>query len=134
VSLAAFIADQRTSHHVPHAVACRALTVSESWFYKWNHRQHHRVATPTEQRRAELDTTTRGEPHSTSDAFCQGLQYAMLARHAGQARQPLHVAGRQRLTAPRGQHGVMEEVGCQREHVHHAAGLWRRPNLQAPEE
>jgi putative transposase len=56
VSLAAFIADQRTSHHVPHAVACRALTVSESWFCKWNHRQHHRVATPTEQRRAELDT------------------------------------------------------------------------------
>jgi hypothetical protein len=54
VSLAAFIADERTSHHVPHAVACRALTVSESWFYKWNHRQHQ--PTPTERRRAELDT------------------------------------------------------------------------------
>jgi putative transposase len=53
VSLAAFIADQRTSHHVPHAVACRALTVSESWFYKWHHHQHQ--PTPTEQRRAELD-------------------------------------------------------------------------------
>ncbi|WP_432855018.1 hypothetical protein ACQPXB_21395 [Amycolatopsis sp. CA-161197] len=34
MSLAAFIADQRTTHQVPHAVACRALTVSESWFYK----------------------------------------------------------------------------------------------------
>jgi putative transposase len=53
VSLAAFIADQRTSHDVPHAVACRALTVSESWFYKWHHRQHQ--PSPSEQRRAELD-------------------------------------------------------------------------------
>ena len=36
VSLAAFIADQRTSHDVPQAVSCRALGVSESWFYKWH--------------------------------------------------------------------------------------------------
>ena len=55
MSLAAFIADQRTSHHVPHAVACRALTVSESWFYKWNSRQQQHAPTPAEQRRAELD-------------------------------------------------------------------------------
>jgi putative transposase len=51
VSLAAFIADQRTSHQVSHAVACRVLGVSESWFYK--HRS--RLPTPTEQRRSELD-------------------------------------------------------------------------------
>jgi transposase InsO family protein len=53
VSLAAFIADQRTSHRVPHTVACRALGVSGSWFYKWQHRP--RRPTPSEQRRAELD-------------------------------------------------------------------------------
>jgi transposase InsO family protein len=53
VSLAAFIADQRTSHHVPNAVACRALAVSESWFYKWHHRT--RQPTASELRRAELD-------------------------------------------------------------------------------
>jgi putative transposase len=53
VSLAVFIADQRTSHQVPHAVACRALSVSESWFYKWHHRS--RRPTPGEQRRVELD-------------------------------------------------------------------------------
>jgi hypothetical protein len=46
VSLAAFIADQRTSHQVPHAVACRALKVSESWFYKWNSRKHQQTPTP----------------------------------------------------------------------------------------
>lgn len=53
MSLAVFIADQRTSHCVPHAVACRALGVSESWFYKW-HRRSHQPA-PSEQRRAVLD-------------------------------------------------------------------------------
>jgi len=34
-----------------HAVACRALEVSESWFYKW----HDRPPTPAQQRRADLD-------------------------------------------------------------------------------
>ena len=33
--MAAFIAAQRERHGVPHAVACRALGVSQSWFYKW---------------------------------------------------------------------------------------------------
>jgi len=33
--VAAFIAAQRAGHGIPHAVACRALGVSESWFYKW---------------------------------------------------------------------------------------------------
>jgi transposase InsO family protein len=53
VSLAAFIADQRTTFDVPHAVSCRALAVSESWFYKWYHRQHQ--PSSSEQRRADLD-------------------------------------------------------------------------------
>jgi putative transposase len=33
--VAAFIASQGDEHRVPHAVACRALEVSRSWFYKW---------------------------------------------------------------------------------------------------
>ena len=53
MSLAAFIADQRTTHRVPHAVACRGLGVSESWFYKWQQRTHQ--PTLGEQRRVELD-------------------------------------------------------------------------------
>jgi transposase InsO family protein len=32
--VAAFIAAQREQHHIPAAVACRALRVSRSWFYK----------------------------------------------------------------------------------------------------
>ena len=33
--MAALIAAQRDQHAIPHAVACRALGVSRSWFYKW---------------------------------------------------------------------------------------------------
>ncbi|MET8798753.1 IS3 family transposase [Nocardia sp. NPDC004568] len=50
MSVAGFIASQRTEHGVSHAVACRALDVSESWFYKW----HDREPTPRRQRRREL--------------------------------------------------------------------------------
>jgi putative transposase len=51
MSLASFIVSQRIEDRVPHAVACRALDVSESWFYKWRDRP----PTPAEQRRAALD-------------------------------------------------------------------------------
>ncbi len=33
--MAAFIASQRERHGVPQAVSCRALGVSQSWFYQW---------------------------------------------------------------------------------------------------
>jgi putative transposase len=33
--VARFIAAQRVEHGIPHAVACRALGVSDAWFYKW---------------------------------------------------------------------------------------------------
>jgi len=33
--VAAFIVSQRARHGVPYAVSCRALGVSQSWFYKW---------------------------------------------------------------------------------------------------
>ena len=34
MSVARFIADQRTFYRVPHAFTCRVLAVSEAWFYK----------------------------------------------------------------------------------------------------
>jgi transposase InsO family protein len=34
--VAAFIAAQRDQRGVPHATGCRALGVSQSWFYKWS--------------------------------------------------------------------------------------------------
>jgi putative transposase len=33
--VATFIATQRAQYGIPYAVACRALGVSQSWFYKW---------------------------------------------------------------------------------------------------
>jgi putative transposase len=67
MSVASFVASQRTDHGVPHAKCCRWLGVSESWFYKW----HDRQPTRREQRRAELDAAVRasfddsgGTPHT----------------------------------------------------------------------
>jgi putative transposase len=58
VSVARFIADQRTFYRVPHTVTCALLGVSLSWFYKWLDR----TPTPTQQRRAQVDA-------AVADAF-----------------------------------------------------------------
>jgi transposase InsO family protein len=55
VSVANAIASQKAEHGVAHATACRALGVSQSWFYKW----HDRPPTPRQQRRAELDAAVK---------------------------------------------------------------------------
>lgn len=38
MSVARFIADQRTGFQVPHTITCALLGVSVAWFYKWLHR------------------------------------------------------------------------------------------------
>jgi transposase InsO family protein len=55
VSVALFVAAQRTDHGIPHATSCRAIGVSESWFYKWRDRP----PTPRQERRARLDAEVR---------------------------------------------------------------------------
>lgn len=57
MSVARFIADQRTKHRVPHEVTCRLVQVSVSWFYKWIKRADAPAGlhTDTERRRAVLD-------------------------------------------------------------------------------
>ena len=56
MTVASFVAAQRTDHGVPHAVSCRALEISESWFYKWRQRG----PTPRQARRVALDAAVRG--------------------------------------------------------------------------
>jgi transposase InsO family protein len=78
--VAAFISSQRTEHGVPHAVTCRALGLSESWFYKWRDRK----ATARRQRRAELAVKIReifdasggtyGSPRVTLELWAAGWQ------------------------------------------------------------
>ena len=80
MSVAAFISSQRTKHGVSHAAACRALGVSESWFYKWADRS----PSPRTQRRAELTAAIRaafdasggtyGSPRITAELQAQGWQ------------------------------------------------------------
>jgi putative transposase len=55
VSVARFIADQRTMHQVPHALCCRILSVSVSWFYKWLGRE----PTARQLRGGELDAAVK---------------------------------------------------------------------------
>jgi putative transposase len=55
MTVASFIATQRTVHGVPHAKACRALEVPESTFYKWLNRP----PTSRQVRRTRLDEAVK---------------------------------------------------------------------------
>ena len=52
--MAALIAAQREQHGIPHAVSCRALGVSQSWFYKWVQGQLPPRAARRERLKAEI--------------------------------------------------------------------------------
>ena len=98
MSLARFIASQKAGHRVPYAVCCRALGVSESWFYKW----HQRLPTAAEQRRAEVDRAvaaafeasgkTYGSPRIHADLVAAGWRVSEKTVAKSMARQGL--AGR----------------------------------------
>ena len=80
MSVAAFVSSQRTVHDVPHAVSCRALGLSESWFYKWRDR----APTSRQARRVELADAIRkvfddsggtyGSPRVTLELWAAGWQ------------------------------------------------------------
>jgi putative transposase len=61
VSVARFIADQRTKYQVPHTVTCALLGVCVSWFYKWIARADDPdgLHTDTDRRRAQLDAAVK---------------------------------------------------------------------------
>jgi putative transposase len=78
MTVASFVAAQRTDHGVAHVISCRALGVSPSWFYKWRDQP----ATPRQQRRATLDEAvqrsfdasggTYGSPRVLADLVADG--------------------------------------------------------------
>ncbi len=101
MSVASFIASQRTDHGVPHAKCCQWLGVSESWFYKW----HNREPTARQRRRDELDAAVRasfddsggtpctyGSPRVREDLVEAGWRVSMKTVAASMVRQGL--AGR----------------------------------------
>jgi transposase InsO family protein len=71
--VAALIAAQRDEYQIPHAVACRALGLSRSWFYKWRDDQLPPRAARREVLAAEVRRLfkahrgTYGSPRITAD-------------------------------------------------------------------
>jgi transposase InsO family protein len=109
MSLASHIASQRTEFGVPHAVSCRALGVSESWFYKWKDRGR----SARQQRRARLDAAVRasfdasegtyGSPRVLADLLEAGWRVSKKTVEASMARQRLVARAKRRrrhLTRP----------------------------------
>ena len=64
MSVARFIADQRTLYRVPHTITCLLLGVSLAWFYKWRDRALGPAAssglfTVMDRRRDTIDRTVK---------------------------------------------------------------------------
>ncbi|HSS10392.1 MAG TPA: IS3 family transposase [Acidimicrobiales bacterium] len=95
MTVSGFIAAQRTDHGVSNTVACRALGVSTSWFYKW----HDRPATARQRRRAALDEAvkrsfdeseaTYGSPRVLDDLREWGWRVSKKTVEASMVRQEL---------------------------------------------
>ena len=117
--MAAFIASQREDHGIPYATACRALGVSQSWFYKWRAGVLPPRAARRERLKAEISRLFRGHdgtygaPRITADLRDAGWTVsentvAALMREQGlAARRP---KGRRSTTRP-------------------GRGRWRAPDL-----
>ena len=115
MSVARFIADQRTMHRVPHTVTCAVLGVSISWLHKW----FDRGPTDRQRRRAELDTRVRelfeasgrtyGSPRIHADLRAEGWRVGVntvadsMRRQGLQGRKPKRRRGltRQDKAAPK---------------------------------
>ena len=65
MTVASFVVTQRTDHDVPHAISCRALGVSESWFYKWRDRP----PTARQARRADIDAKVKAAFDASGGAY-----------------------------------------------------------------
>ena len=97
MSVARFIADQRTFYAVPHAFSCRLLAVSEAWFYKWikaptTIRGERRALLDEAVRRAFLDSKgTYGSPRVHEDLIDPGLPHPELLAGQGAEVVPLWV-------------------------------------------
>jgi putative transposase len=95
MTVASFVAAQRTGHGVPHVISCRALGVSPSWFYKWRDRPR----TPRQRRRDTLDDAVKrsfdesggryGSPRVLADLVDDGWRVSKKSVEASMARQGL---------------------------------------------
>jgi putative transposase len=117
--VAAFIAAQRDQHGIPQATACRALQVSQAWFYKWRDGD----PSPRHARRAELTIEVRrlfaahhgryGSPRIAADLREQGWR----------------VSDNTVAAIMREQHLVARAKKRRRSTTRHGRGRWRAPDL-----
>ena len=119
--MAALIAAQRDEHQIPHAVSCRALGVSQAWFYKWRGgalppRAVRRAALAAEVARLfRAHRGTYGSPRIAADLRDTGWQVSQ--NTVAQLMREQHLAARRKkrrrsLTRP-------------------GKGRWRAPDLVA---
>lgn len=115
MSVARFIADQRTLYRVPYEVCCAILGISVSWLYKWLDRP----PTARQRRRGEVDAAvsamfeasrrTYGSPRVHADLVEAGWSVSVntvadsMRRQGLQGRKPKHSKGltRQDRKAPK---------------------------------
>jgi putative transposase len=121
--VATFIASQREQHGIPHATSCRALGVSQSWFYKWlEHAEtgtlpsragrHRRLAAEVA-RLFGQHQGTYGSPRITADLRAAGWQVSENTVAAVMAE--LHLAARRRRK--------------RKSSTRQGKGRWRAPDL-----
>jgi putative transposase len=117
--VAAFIAAQRAEHRVPHAVSCRALGVSQSWFCKWAHGDASPRRARRERLKAEVARLFRasggkcGSPRITADLRDAG--WAVSVSTVAKLMRELGLAAR----AKRKRKGATRQ----------GKGRWRAPDL-----
>lgn len=117
--MATFIAAQGAEHQVPHAAACRALSVSQAWFYKWRHGD----PSPQHARREQLKVEIRrlfaqhrgryGSPRITADLRDEG--WSVSKNTVAQLMRELGLAARQKRR--------------RRSTTRQGRGRWRAPDL-----
>jgi transposase InsO family protein len=117
--VAAFIAAQRARYGIPYAVACRALGVSQSWFYKWRHgdtsvrRARRRELADEIRRLFERHQGRYGSPRITADLVEAGWKVS--PNTVAAVMRGLHLAARPRRR--------------RRATTRPDAGRWRAPDL-----
>ncbi|WP_420618059.1 IS3 family transposase [Candidatus Poriferisocius sp.] len=115
---AGFIAAQRTDHGVPHSVACRALGVAESTFYKHldrplTDRQRRRRALDAEVKKAfDESDGTYGSPRVRARLRRDGLSVSKKTVEASMARQGLCARPKRKkgLTSPDSSHAAPTDL------------------------
>ena len=119
MSVAGFIVTQWAEHQIPHATACRALGVSQAWFYKWRHGD----ASPRHARREQLRVAIRrlfaahrgryGSPRITADLQEEGWRVSVNTVAQIMAEEGLRARRKHRRTG----------------HTRPGRGRWRAPDL-----